>query len=136
MKTAVRRILVLAQALFAHCETGHGGQRPVVGNLPRDRIARAAVGAVSEWITMPAIPIAAKIPQAVIAGGDVRRNRRQPSWLIHASANDKTGITRRRQSLDRYIFDLRQRRSLIPQASNKPFHPPVGPFHFDGHTRR
>src|ERR1035438_6367650 len=86
MKTAVRWIFVLAQALFAHCEAGHCCQRPVVGNLPRDCVAWAAVGAVSEWITMPAVPGAAEIPQAVIAGGRVREGR----TAMHAPEIDGT----------------------------------------------
>ena len=103
VKTPVRWIFVLREAPFTHCEAGHGSQRPVIGNLPRDGVARAAVGAVGEWITVPAISCAAEIPQAVVAGGDIRRNRSQPSGLVHAFANHEARIAGRRQGLDRLL---------------------------------
>ena len=55
VEAAVGRIGVLAGAVGAHREAGHGGGRPVVGQAGDDREARAAVGAGDERV--PVAPV-------------------------------------------------------------------------------
>ena len=68
-ETAVPRITVFPEAPLAHCKAR---QRPVVRDLARDGITRAAIGAVGERISVAPILRTTKILQAVVAGGDVR----------------------------------------------------------------
>ena len=97
MKPAIRWIFVLGEALFAHREAGHGGQRPIVGNLASDGVTWAAIGAVGERITVPAIFWVAEVPQAVVAGRDVGRDGRRFSWFVDTFANYKAGVSGQRQ---------------------------------------
>ena len=68
---AVERVLVLAAAVRAHGESGHGRPRPVVGEAADDRVARAAVRAVGEGVAVAALAGRRDLLEAVRAGGDV-----------------------------------------------------------------
>ena len=68
---AVERILVLAAAVRAHGEAGHGRPRPVVRQAPDDGVAGAAVGAVGEGVAVAALPGRFDLLEAIGARGDV-----------------------------------------------------------------
>ena len=71
---AVERVLVLAPAIGAHGEAGHGRLGAVVGEAADDRIAGAAVGAVGEGVAVAALAGRVDLPEAVGARGDVGRD--------------------------------------------------------------
>ncbi len=76
VEAAIGRILVLRPAERAHLEPGHRGRAPVVGHAAHDREARAAVGAVHERVAVAPVGRVEQLPQAVLAGGRVGRDRR------------------------------------------------------------
>ena len=119
VKTAIGRIFVLMEAALAHRETGHGGQRPVVGNFAGDRIARSAIGAVGKRIAVAAIGRRAEIAHAVIAGGNVGRNRDQLARHIHALANHEAGVSGGAENGHSHVFDLRERRGIVIERAHK-----------------
>ena len=77
-KRRFKRIVVFGLAGRAHGELGHGGLRPVVRDAARDGEARAAVGAVGEWVAITAVGGVEELTQAVRAGrgigGDAGRD--------------------------------------------------------------
>ena len=87
VEAAVARVLVLAPALGAQREAGHGRVRAVVGEAAHDREARAALGAVDERVAVAAIAGIGELAQALVAGGHVgrheRRHRRGGAALDH-----------------------------------------------------
>ena len=72
VKTAIDRIVVLRLAFGAHLEGSHRRLRPVVGDVPDDGEAGAAVGAIDEGIAVAPVVRVEEFPQAVVADGDVR----------------------------------------------------------------
>ncbi len=73
---AVEWVVVLRGARRAHREAGHGGHRPVVGQVGDDGVARPAVGARDERMPVSAVGRVAHLAQAVLADRDVGRDER------------------------------------------------------------
>jgi len=75
MEAPIIRVTILPLAIRTERESGHGGVRPVVGGAGDDRIARAAVGAVDERITIAPVSGVKKLAKAVRADITIRRNQ-------------------------------------------------------------
>ena len=75
VEAAIARVLVLAPALRAHLERGHGRQGSVVGHTGHDREPGSAVGAVREGVPVAPVGGIEELGQAGVAGGGVRRDR-------------------------------------------------------------
>ena len=73
---AVFNVMVFPIAIRAHGKSAHGGLGPVIGHIPDNRKARAAVGAVDEGIAISPIRGIEQFPQAVVTDGDIRRDQR------------------------------------------------------------
>jgi len=71
VEAAVEWVIVFGLAGGAHCECGHGGLWPVVGDAAGDGEAGAAVGAVEERVAVAAVTRIEKLAEAVGAGGGV-----------------------------------------------------------------
>ena len=84
MKAAVFRILILRLAGAAHGEGGHGGGRAIVGYVADDGVARTAVGAIGEGISVAPVRRVPKIAPAGVAGAGVRGNQREFASLLPA----------------------------------------------------
>ena len=87
VKTPIGRIDIFRLALWAQGELGHRGSRPIVGQLPNDRPARPAVGAVGEGIAVAALGRIANFGKTKIAGGQVGGNGRLRRRRGRAGAN-------------------------------------------------
>ncbi len=99
--TPIGRIIILVPADGTHAKAGHGRVRPVVRQLAEDRVARPAVGAVDEWIRVPAIGGVPEFPPAVLAQCQVGRDRGGGRGLGRtARHDDKAGTGRRGGRLD------------------------------------
>jgi len=75
MEAAVGRVVVFAPAGRAHFKSRHAGVRPVVGQMARQRIARAAMRAVDEGVAPAAVGGIEQLGEAVRAGGGIGRHR-------------------------------------------------------------
>ena len=71
VEAPIEGVGVFGGARRAQGEHGHGGARPVVGQLADDGVARPAVGAVDEGVVVASVGRIKKLTQAVGAGGDV-----------------------------------------------------------------
>ncbi len=71
VKAAICGVFILGAAPGAQGKTGHGGVRPVVGDIADDRETGAAVGAVDEGVAITPVLRVFHLPQAVGAGCDV-----------------------------------------------------------------
>src|SRR5574343_1977730 len=72
MEATVRRGGIFAGAGRAEREGGEAGRHPVVGNLPADRVARAAVGAGGEGVAPAAVGRVEQVGDAVGTDAGVR----------------------------------------------------------------
>ncbi len=84
MEAAVERVLVFRTARLAHLELAHRRPGAVVWDVFDDREARAAVGAVDEWIAEAAISRIEQLSKAIRAGGDVGRDRDELRLIVIA----------------------------------------------------
>ena len=71
---AVFDVVIFPLAVRAHGKAAHGGQRAVVGQVPHDGEARAAVGAVEKGIAVAPVLRVEKLAPAVVTEADVRRD--------------------------------------------------------------
>jgi len=109
MESTVARILILRAALRAHDERFHRRPLSVVGGIPDDREAGAAVGAVQEGISVPPVTGIEQFGQAVVAGGDVRRGKNQARGVVGARLDPKASVILRKTSRPADLVELRQR---------------------------
>ena len=107
VEAAVGRILVLAAAVGAEREAGHRRVRAVVRDRADDREARAALGAVDERVAVAAVGRVEQLAQAVVAGGDVRRDQRRAA----PSAGSRRSRSRARPRGAQRLGDDRRRRA-------------------------
>ena len=76
VETTVAGVVVLGPACRAHREARHRRQGAVVRDPADDAEARPAVGAVGERVAVAPVGRVPQLPQAIGAGGAVRRDRR------------------------------------------------------------
>src|ERR1700679_3969664 len=75
VKATIIGIGILGRAGAAHREGGHGCAGAVIGDALDDGVARAAVGAVGEWIAEPAVVRIAEVLPASVAGAGISGNQ-------------------------------------------------------------
>ena len=102
MEAAVVGIGIFALAVSAQRERRHRGVGPVVGRVPEQRQARAAVGAGGEGVAVAAREGVQRFCDAGCAAGPVRRNAQ--ARLCAAAASDLEG--RRRLGRQRHVVGL------------------------------
>ena len=129
MKSSVPRIVVLRLASRAHAKARHGCVRPIVRNVPDDRVTRAAVGAVGELITKAPVGRIAEIAVAVGAGGHVRRYQHELALLCLAFSNPEIPLAQRIDLRHQHLFNARQRRPFAAQAFNEAIQRIARAFH-------
>jgi hypothetical protein len=81
VKAPVARVIVLGLALRAERKACHGRVGPVVRDIADNAEARAAVGAVDEWIAVAAVRRVEKLAPAVGADRYIRRDGQVSSLL-------------------------------------------------------
>ncbi len=116
VEAAVGGVVVLFLAGRAHLEDTHGGVGAVVGYIGDDGEARAAVGAVGEGVAVAAVGGVEDFPQAVGAGGDVRRDELVFTRLGDALAYLEPVIAGRLTGCDGNILDVRHGRGIMFQV--------------------
>ena len=104
MKAAVLRILILRPAGIAHGEGGHRSRRAVIRYVADDGIARSAMGAVGEGISVAPIRRIPKVPPASVASARIGRDQRKFTRLLPAAKDGEAGVSLNRDFGD---FDLR-----------------------------
>ena len=67
----VEGVSVFPRAIGAHGKSRHGRRLPVVGEVPDDRVAGAAVRAVGESVSVTTLSRRADLLEAVVADGDI-----------------------------------------------------------------
>src|SRR6266480_5221492 len=92
MKTAIERVVIFALALRAHREFFHRRVHAIIWQCFDDRKARAAIRAVGEWITEPAIGWIDNLAKAIGAGRDVGKNQSRFLAAIFRFMNLKCAI--------------------------------------------
>ena len=73
---AIFDVAVFPLAVRAHGKAPHGGQRTVIGQVPHDGKARAAVGAVDEGVAIAPVLRVQQLAPTVVAQAEVRRDER------------------------------------------------------------
>src|ERR1700685_441856 len=89
MEAPVAGILVLRLAVSAHGEGGHGGGSAVIGYVADDGVARTAMGAIGEWISVAAVERVAKVAPAGVARARVRRDEHEFAGFLPAGKDRK-----------------------------------------------
>ena len=84
MEAAVERVVVLASALGAHGERRHGGGRPVVGSVTRNRVARPAARAVGEGVEVAPVGGVEDLRETLRTGRELGRDRDAPRPVVAA----------------------------------------------------
>ena len=85
---AVFNVVIFPFAVRAHGEAPHGGQRPIVGHVPHDGEARAAVGAVDEGVAVSPVLRVQQLPFTVLTEADVRRDE-GVALALHKARQDR-----------------------------------------------
>jgi hypothetical protein len=134
VKAAVQRIFVLGLARRTHRKHGHRGLRTVVGNAPRNREARAAVGAVDEGIQVTTVVWIKQLPKTIGADSDVGGN--QSLYLLSASGGENAEfvIAAARDFSYLYVRDTRKGRGRKRQVQHKFFDGFDGAFDLNRHS--
>ena len=133
VKAPVGRILVLGAAALAHRERGHRGERPVVWNVPHDREARAAVGAVDERVAVAAVGGVEELQQALVAGRAVGGHARVRLAGATALPDLEPVRAGRLHGQGEHSLHLRQRRRLRREAPDEGVERRPLPLHLDQH---
>ena len=136
VETAVRRILVFAQAIGAHREDRHGGLRAIVGDVLNDAVTRAAIGAVGEGIEIAAVGGIGEIGVAIVAGADVGRDHGELSGVRNAVMNGEGDFAHGRAVFDFDVLDFSERRRLDAETEKKIRESGLGAFDFRDHASR
>ena len=118
VKTAMQRIAILGSAFATLPERCHAGHRPVVRQRARDRIARTAVGAVDERVTIATIAGIEELGEAIGADRAVRADR-GGGVTAHALPNREAGLGAQRAIMLGDTVDPGERRRV---AGKTPLH--------------
>ena len=123
VEAAVGGVLVLAPAFRAEPEAGHARQRPVVGKRRNDGVARPALRAVGEGVSVASRGRVAQLGETVVAAEQVRRqmivrnaaslaldDRESAEALLrHGARLRQTRPGKRRRLRDQRGFETRER---------------------------
>src|ERR1700734_453066 len=135
MKAPVFGVLILRLARGAHSEVRHGGRDAVIRYIADDGVARAAMGAIGEWIAVAAIRRVAKIAPASVARASVGGDQRKFAGLVVAAKNGKARAPLYFDFGDRDLGDFRELRRFFFQGLEKVFNFRSAAFDFDSYAR-
>ena len=93
--TPVDRVFVLAAATSAHFEAGHGRIRPVVRQTVDEGVARAALGAIDEWVAVAPFAGIVHLGKTIVTDEVVRWNMSVRIISRFAVLNGKAGESAR-----------------------------------------
>jgi hypothetical protein len=84
MEAAVGWIVVFGLTRRAHAEFPHGGTRAVIGDVLYDGETGAAVGAIGEGVTIPAVLGIKDLPDTHRTASNIRRHNSDCFPMLHA----------------------------------------------------
>ena len=108
MEAPIGGILIFRLASSAHRKLRHRSLRPVVGYSPRNREARAAIGAIQKWIAIAPVVAIEQFAQAIRAGGGIGGNAGGDAAADFAGNDAETGIAVRLDLADGHRVNARQ----------------------------
>src|SRR5918912_4481104 len=120
VEAAVGWVIVLSPALGAHLEVCHRGHGPVVGHRAGYGEPRAAVGAVGERIPVTPVCRIKELREAVLAGGDIRRDQGAAPAPFPALLHPEVSLLTHRERSPGHGLDHGQRWSFflyLPQEA-------------------
>ncbi len=117
---AVARVLVFRAAGRAHGEARHGRTLTVIRDAPDDRQTGAAMGAVEEWVAIPAVRGIEKLAQAIPAGCDVRRDEDRAGPIEIAGLDTELWVAPWRTGRPPESLDPAQRRGPGRELDEEP----------------
>ena len=114
VKPPAQRIAIIPRAGGAHGKAGHRGLRSIIGQTPRQRVARPAMRAIDEGIEIKAAVWIEQFVKTILANGGVGNNAGR-GFAVRARLDRKSahGLWRNSSQLD--TIDARQRRRLAAQ---------------------
>ena len=112
VETAVRGILVFLAAGVAERKHCHGRGRAIVGNVAHDGVARSAVGAVGERILVAPVSRVGEFPQAIGAGGKIRRDQGELAAFRGAVPDGESSLAKGGDLAGLRLLNAGQRRRL------------------------
>ena len=136
VEAAIGRRAILSLALRAQRETGHRRVRAVVRHVADDRVARAAVRAVSEGVAVTAIVGIERLRETLRTGREIGRNGHAPFGRVGARRDREFGDVLRWQRRNRQRLDARGRRCVVPETAHELFELLVLAEDVDGHAAR
>src|ERR1700730_7018888 len=98
MEAPVERVVVLGLAGWAHGKDLHGCFFSIIRDILHDGEARAAVGAVDEWIAVAAVGGIKQFAHAIVTGSGIRRDKRQALCSLLAVGDDEGMLVTRGNS--------------------------------------
>jgi hypothetical protein len=120
MESTVVGTFILTQTAIAHLETAHGGEGSIIGKILNDTVARTTICAVQKWIQITAITLIKQLAEAIIANGNIRRDKRVGFSLDLAGPNFESVVLATKEFLSEHrprdLMNARQRRM---RASNR-----------------
>ena len=119
MEAPVVDVVVFIATVVAHRERRHAGHRAVVRHAADDRVARAAVGAVDEWVSAVPVRGIEQLSLAVGASRHVRRDEDGPGIAPLAGQYLEAGSAKRIEPLGNALLDERDRRLLGPEVRDE-----------------
>ncbi len=114
VEPAVGGVVIFGFAGRTHGKYGHRSPWAVVGQVAQNRESRTAIRAVEKRIAIAAIGRIEKLPNTLVASGDVRSDGGASS-IVAAFDDDKAPLFDGSEILSQERIDDRERRRLIPQ---------------------
>ncbi len=136
MEAPVAGIFIFRLAIRAHHEGRHGGGRAIIGYVADDGVARAAMGAIGEGISVAPVRGIAKITPASIASAGVGRDQSKFTRLLPAVKNREPFASLDCDFGDGDLGNLRQRGRIFFERPEKAFEFRSAAFDLDGYARR
>ena len=136
VEPAIQRVVVFALAGLAHHEALHRRAGPVVRQRLDDGEARAAVRAVGEGILEAAIRGIEDLAQAIVAGGDIRKDERDQRPVGRALADLEPGIAARVEPRCFQALDCGARRPFGKEPRQEAVEGETIPLDLDAHPLR
>lgn len=134
VETAVERIVVFSLTLGTHREDGHRCLRTVVRDAASDGETRPTVGAIQEWVAVPAVAGVEEFAKAIGAGSGIGRDAGAYAAQHLAGDDTKASLARERKIRCYDRIDSGERWSFAGQALQKCFNAGHGPFKLDDHA--
>jgi hypothetical protein len=119
VETAIGGVVVFGGAVRTHGEVRHCREGTVIGHVPDDGEAGAAVGAVDERVVEAAVARIGEFGKTVRAGAAVRRHQRRPLPARRAGYDGEPGRAGRREFASGHPLDAGQRGQVRTQRGQE-----------------